>query len=94
MMDINVERETVKNNELTFILRRCWKNFEKSAFLEDSLLHYQDVHSKARIFDKILMETLDRHASIKMIKIRKFHKKGLSQAALDLIKEREKAREN
>merc|ERR1711884_566076 len=40
------------------------------------------------------METLERHAPLKKVKIRKFHRKGLSQATINLIKEREKARQN
>ena len=67
MIDINMGRDAgVKKEELTFILRRCFKYFVKSAFLED--LRSQpwdslgdqnlDVHSKAKIFDKILMDKI------------------------------------
>ena len=91
-----MDRTAAKEEELTFILS------SKSAFLEDLgsqpwnsiFSQNQNVRSRARIFDQIVIETLDRHAPLKKIKIRKFHKKGLSQVTLDLIKEREKARVN
>ena len=71
MMDINMDRTAAKEEELTFILS------SKSAFLEDLgsqpwnsiFSQNQNVHSRARIFDQIVIETLDRRAPLKKIKI-------------------------
>ena len=75
-----------------FILKRCFKNFNKSNFLEDlAAMRWefvgcegQNVHESANVFNKMFEECLNKHAPLKRIKIRPNYRRGLSDKTLDL----------
>ena len=97
-MGLKKEKETGKKD--LYILRRSWKNFKDGNFIKDLANQpwekvidpSKTVHEQAHEFDKILEDTLERHAPLRRTKIRAHFKEGLSDETKKLIQERDSVR--
>ena len=97
---MRLEQDKDQKKKDSYILRRSWKNFNNEDFIRDLANQpWQEVidpkktvHEQANEFDKILEETLERHAPLRRTKIRENFKKGLSENTKMLMQERENVR--
>ena len=84
----------------SYILRRCWKNFNQSDFKKDLanqpweavINPSKNVNEQAETFDELLKNTLDEHAPLRKTKIRENYRSGLSEKTKELIRERDTKR--
>ena len=93
-VDLSMQKQKPRD---TFVLKRCFKNFKKAAFLND-LAQQPDwqslsdpslnVHQKAEIFNLTFESTFNRHAKLKRIKVYQNYKRGLSASTKSLIRKR------
>jgi hypothetical protein len=89
--------EIVKSKAVTFIRKRCFKNFDKEAFQRDLILHgglesigrAQDVDQQVELLEEMINSVLDAQVPFRMIKQRDCFKSGLSQETKDLMKSRD-----
>ena len=100
LCDMKLNKEKVQVKKDIYILRRSWKTFSNEKFIQDLANQpWQEVidpkktvHDQAHEFDRILEETLERHAPLRRTKVRENFRNGLSEKTKQLMKERDHLR--